>query len=137
MVKRFVRTEGNYDADGLSTETGLRCLDASRTIQSQKDEADINVIVKNFGITGKMPENVRVPRFGDFEMVGDYRDAIHAVREAEASFMAMPANVRSEFENDPQLFLEFCGDPANLPRMRELGLAVPLPTPPDPPAPSA
>ena len=39
---------------------------------------------------------------------------MNAVRGAEESFMAMPAEVRSRFGNDPQAFVEFCSDEANL-----------------------
>lgn len=134
---RVLRTEGNYDGDAESVSTGLECRDPSRAVQSQKDEADINTIVRNFGVTGQLPQNVRVPTFGDFDQVSDYREAIEAIRAAEASFMAMPSNVRAEFENDPQQFLDFCADPANVPRMRELGLAVPAaPDPAPSPAPA-
>lgn len=131
-----IRAYRNYDVDAVSDDTSLACADPSRAVQSQRDEADINTIVRNFGITGKIPENVRVPSYGDFDIVDDYRSAIDAVRAAEASFMAMPAEVRSRFDNDPQGFLEFCMNPANLEEMRKLGLAVapvveptiPLPT---------
>lgn len=124
MVKKYVRAYDAYDADAVSNETGLACKDESKAIQSQKDEADINTIVRNFGITGKLPENVRAPVYGDFDFVGDYRSAIEAVRAAEASFMAMPAEVRARFENDPGKFVDFCSDSANLEEMRKLGLAV-------------
>lgn len=130
---RFVRTAGNYDTDLVSDETALRCNDPSRTRQDQKDEADINVIAKNFGLYGTLPTNVRVPSFGDFTGVGDYREAVEAIRAADASFMAMDARVRARFENDPQLFIEFCSNEANLDEMRTLGLAVPLPEEPKAP----
>lgn len=131
--KEIVRAYNAYDVDARSDETGLACLDDSKAIQSQKDEADINVIVRNFGLTGKVPENVRVPQYGDFDIVSDYQSAIQAVRDAEASFMMMPADVRARFENNPQYFLEFCSDAANLEEMRKLGLAVPKPVEVEPP----
>jgi len=133
MAKVFHRALYNYDADAASNESGLACADESRAIQSQKDEADINVIVRNFGITGRMPESVRIPEYGDFDLVNDYQSAINAVREADRNFMAMPADVRSKFDNDPQKFLDFCADRSNLDEMRKLGLAVPLEVPPDVP----
>lgn len=123
FTKPVLRAYGSYDPNVASDEAGLECLDPSLAIQSQKDDADINTIVRNFGITGKMPENVRLPSYGDFEFVGSYQDALHAVREADASFMQLPADVRSKFENNPQRFLEFVSDPANADEMRNLGLA--------------
>lgn len=124
MQKVEVRALYNYDADEVSYRTGYVETMESKTIQSQKDEADINNIVRMFGVTGRLPESVRVPTYGDFSLVDDYRSAIEAVREAEASFMAMPADTRARFQNDPQQFLDFCTDPSNLEEMRKMGLAT-------------
>lgn len=114
----------NFDRREWSDENGLTCLDNSRAVQSQKDDADINTIVRNFGITGRLPESVRVPEYGDFEGISDYREAIHAIREAEDSFMSMPSELRNRLGNSPQRFLEWCADAGNLEEMRRLGLAV-------------
>ena len=112
---------------------GLTCPEPSRTIQSQEADANINNIVRNFGLTGKLPVVSKLPEYGDFDGISDYRDAIHAVREAERQFMAMPSALRDKLDNDPQKFLEFCANPANLDELRSLGLAIPKPEP----APSA
>jgi len=115
------------DLASNSAASGLTCLDPSRAIQSQKEEADINTIVRNFGVTGKLPQGVRVPSYGDFSGVEDYQEALAAIRDADASFMAMPASVRDRFGNNPARFVEFCSDSANLEEMRKLGLAVAAP----------
>jgi len=104
---------------------GLSCADKSRAIQSQKDDADINVIMKRFGRTGLVPQNIRVPLNGDFQEAGDFRSSMDAIVAAKHSFMAMPAEVRSRFGNDPASFVEFCSDKENLGEMRKLGLAIP------------
>lgn len=121
----------SYDRAAVSDETGLFCDQPSLAIQSQKDEADINVLVKRFGITGQLPQAIRLPEYGDFEGVSDYRSAIEAVRAAEASFMQVPSEIRARFHNDPGAFASFCEDASNLPQLREWGLA---PTPPAAPA---
>lgn len=121
---RFI---GSYDAKKASVQTGLFCKDDSRAIQSQRDEADINTIVRNFGLTGQLPQGVRVPTYGDFEGLDNYQEALEAIRAADASFKAMPADVRSRFDNNPAKFVAFCSDSANLEEMRKLGLAVPAP----------
>lgn len=107
-----------------SVRTGLSCTDASLAVQSQKEESDINEIVRRFGLTGKLPENVRVPQYQDFEDVFDFQSAMNAVAAANQSFSAMPAEVRFRFGNDPQRFLEFCSKEENIPEMIKLGLAV-------------
>jgi Chlamydia-phage Chp2 scaffold (Chlamy_scaf) len=111
----------------MANRVKLICDDPSLAVQSQKDEADINNIVRNFGITGQLPSGANIPTYGDFEGVNDYRSAIEAVRAAELAFHQLPAALRLELENDPQRFLEYCVDPENLPKLRELGLALPLP----------
>lgn len=117
----------NYDVDECSDMCGLACEDPSLTRQSEKEEADINTIVKNFGLTGKLPQGVRIPTYGDFDTVSDYQSALAAIREADESFMKLDASIRERFGNDPQVFLEYCSNPDNLDGMRELGLAVPPP----------
>lgn len=107
----------------MSKRVKLICDDPSLAIQSQKDEADINTIVRNFGVTGRVPTAVRLPEYGDFTGINDYRTAIEAVRDAELQFNAIPATVRAHFDNDPQLFLEYCANRDNLPQLQEWGLA--------------
>ena len=94
----------------------------SMTIQSQAEEADINVMMARFRITGTMPTSVRVPEYGDFSEITDYRGALHAVMDAQDNFMRLPAAVRARFDNDPQLMLEFVSDPANVPELVKMGL---------------
>lgn len=115
----------SHNRKAVSVETGLVCTEPSLAVQSQKDEADINNIVKAFGVTGRLPQGVRVPTFGDFDAVDDYREALEAIKAAEDSFAKMPSALRERLRNDPQLFVEWCADEANLPEMRKLGLAVP------------
>jgi len=112
----------------------LICADPSRAIQSQAAEADINTIVRNFGVTGRLPQSTRLPTYGDFEGVDDYRTAVEAVKAAEAAFLAVPARIRSQFDNDPQAFMDFCEDSRNLGQLRDWGLA---PTPSPDPAPES
>jgi len=111
----------------------LFCEDPSLAIQSQKAESDINQIVKNFGVTGRANAPVRLPQYGDFDTVSDYRSALEAIRQAEDSFLALPSQVRSRFDQDPQAFASFALDPSNLAQLREWGLA-PTPLPAAPPA---
>lgn len=118
------RTPYNYDTNKVSDETGLECLDASKAVQSQKEEADINTIVRRFGLTGQLPQNARMPEYGDFTGITDYQSALNAVMAADDTFMQMPADVRVRFGNDPEKFVQFCLDPANAEEAVKLGLAV-------------
>ena len=55
VVAPFVRSPYNYDMSAVSDETGLCCEDESLAIQSAKEDADINTIVRRFGLTGELP----------------------------------------------------------------------------------
>lgn len=128
----FMRTEYNYDRDQVSRDSGLECLDKSLAVQDAAEECDINTIVRRFNLTGQLPSGVRAPQYGDFTDVGDYREALDAVMEAERSFMQMPADVRKRFDNDPAQFVDFCSNPDNRDEARKLGLLVPEPVKPPP-----
>jgi len=119
-----VRTMSNIKRGAWSDAHGLECKDVSLAVQSQKDEADINTIVRQFGVTGKLPQGVRIPEYGDFDTASDYREALEAIKAAEVSFMAMPSELRARLDHDPQKFLVWCHDPGNLEEMRKLGLAT-------------
>lgn len=117
-----VRSPLNYDADVVSRATMLGNFEPTRAQQQFKDEVDINTIARNFGMTGRLPECVRMPTFGDFADVVDYQTALNAARRASQSFMEMPAEVRLRFNNNPQEFLEFCSNGANRDEAVKLGL---------------
>lgn len=143
LIKPVVRAPGQYDADLVSTESGLACLDESKAKQAFAEECDINTIVRRFGLMGQLPENVPVILEGDFsETVTDFHSAMNLVVEAQRTFMLMPADVRSRFGNDPGSFVSFCsalddkGQLANLDEMRKLGLAVPAAPAPKAPEPT-
>lgn len=131
-----VRVPGRYDTDAASRAAMLVTPEVTRTQQQFKEECDINNIAKNFGMTGKLPVNVRMPTYGDFTFVDDYQSAMNAARWAQHSFMQMPAEVRLRFRNDPQMFLDFCSDERNRDEAIKLGLVQMPPVKPTDPAPA-
>jgi len=118
----FFRTPYNYDTDAASNESGLHCEDASLAQQHFKDECDINNILRQFNITGLLPEVPLSPRYGDFTGIGDYHTALNQVIAAEDEFMSLPATLRARFENDPAQLIEFLDNPQNLKEAISLGL---------------
>lgn len=113
----------SYDREAVSLATGLACEDPSMAVQSQKDEADINTILENFGVTGQLPVAVTLPSYGDFDGISDYRSALEAVKSAEQAFLGIPSFIRERFHHDPQAFADFCLKAENLSQLREWGLA--------------
>ena len=98
------RNPYNYDKNLDSEVTWQMNTLPSMTQQQFKQETDINVIVKRFGITGELPQNIRAPAIEDFVDVVDYHSAMNAIKAAEHSFAAMPAAVRERFAHNPQRF---------------------------------
>lgn len=121
-----VRGFNNYDADKLSQDTGLRCPEEENMTQQQfKDDADINVIMRKFGLTGHLPANLNMPQFGDFDTIDDYQSAMNLVRAADEAFMQLPAETRARFNNDPQRLIDFLDDANNREEALKLGLLQP------------
>jgi len=121
MKAPFLRTPYNYDLDAASNESALVCLEPTLAQQHFKDECDINFVLKNFGVEA-LSVNPLQPRYGDFTDVVDYHSALNAVIAAEDEFMALPANIRSRFDNDPAKLIDFMENPANLAEAQSLGL---------------
>jgi phage internal scaffolding protein len=118
----FLRTPYNYDRDAATNESGLACEEPSLAQQHFKDECDINNILRQFNITGLLPESPLSPRYGDFTGIGDYHTALNRVIAAQDEFEALPAEIRARFGNDPAQLIEFLENSENRPEAEELGL---------------
>jgi len=121
----FLRTPYNYDTDAASNESGLACEDASLTQQHFRDETDINNILRQFNVTGLLPETPVSPKYGDFTGIGDYHTALLRVMATEEEFMNLPANIRARFDNDAGNLIEFLNDDNNREEAEKLGLVEP------------
>lgn len=129
-MKPFLRSNWNYDraAATLDSSLSIPADEEDMTIQSFKDECDINIIMERFGQGAQLPNNLVLPQYGDYNTVLDFHTAMQAVREAEETFMQLPARLRERFNHNPQMFLEFCNDDANYEEAQRMGL-VPPPVP--------
>jgi phage internal scaffolding protein len=125
MKTPFLRTAYNYDTNAASNESGVACEEPSLAQQHYRDECDINNILRQFNVTGLLPESPLSPRYGDFTGIKDYQSALNAVIEAEDGFMALPADIRSRFMNDPTNLIDFLANDANRAEAEKLGLVDP------------
>lgn len=111
----------NYDTNAAGDETAIE-TGAHGADQSFKDDCDINVILKRFGIGYEIPAGVRMPQPGDFVGISDFHTAMNQLRETQENFNALPANIRAEFNNDPGQFFAAALDEKNRDRFAELGM---------------
>lgn len=98
--------------------------DPSKTQQHFAKDADLNTIAKRYGITdGAIPPMALNPEyFGDFTDAGDFRDHLDRVKDALDRFNALPANLRSQFNNDPVQLHDWVMDPTNTDEAVTMGL---------------
>jgi len=130
---KHVSKEASVYNDFYKT-SGVRCdideFDPSLTRQEFAEECDINTIMARYEAGGAVSHvNKAQPVFLDTTLYPGLQASMDAFREASLSFAALPAQVRREFDNDPQKFVDFAVDPENLDRMREWGLAAPKAAP--------
>lgn len=124
-MRKFSKTHKYLEHEFVNVEDpeGLDCsVLPSRTSQEFAEEVDINTIARRFHLTGELPENVPMVLQGDFTNALDFRSAMELVVAAREGFMEQPAEVRARFRNDPQEFLDFVSDKANLDEAIKLGL---------------
>lgn len=97
----------------------------SLTKQSFRDECDINVIMGRYLRTGVLDfVSKHQPQYMDTTGM-DFQRAMLVVAESQTMFNDLPSNIRTQFENNPAKFLDFCHDPKNLPEMAKMGLLRP------------
>lgn len=138
------RRPGFYDASAVSDdtatdfmvpevvagrETGYLVPEESLTDQSQADDADINVMIRKFGLMQVMatPEQMNELAALHSKMYSedvDYRASLDFIREAKVLFEELPALVRKEFDNDPMKYVEAFSDGSeeNKEKLTRLGL---------------
>lgn len=122
-----MRWRHQYDAAADEVEhrnTEIIFNEPSLTRQEFADDVNLNVMMARMGVTdGSILPVAPDPRyFGDFTDAVDFRDSLDRLRNAEAAFAALPADLRQQFNNDPAELLQFVTNPENTEKAIELGL---------------
>ncbi|WNK13577.1 MAG: internal scaffolding protein [Microvirus sp.] len=111
-----------YSTDVLSYETGLSCPEPTLTQQNTAEQTDINYIVAQFTQTGYLPNAAKLPTYGDFSSVSDFREALELINQAEDAFNSLPAAARAHFGNSPGDFLDYMQNSPELSLLTSLGI---------------
>lgn len=117
--------------DGKELERSVAsaiCIDESEDLAVQSDalDADINVLVKRFGLTTDSPmEAHMIAHFGDFTDLRDFHSTMQSIKDVEQSFETLPSAVRERFRNDPGEFIDFLSDPGNRDELARMGVLTP------------
>lgn len=111
--------------DTYKEKEGIIFKEPTMTIQSEKDNCDINVIMNRYATCGT-PLPVRSdgvePMFADVSELGDYMENFNRCKQAEEMFNALPSALRKELDNNPANLLPFIQDEKNKERCYEYGL---------------
>lgn len=94
----------------------------NQTCQSDKKACDINTMMARAEKGQFIPPQGGPGAYGDFTGYGDYMECRNKILAAEATFFALPADLRKRFNNDPAEVIEFMEDPSNLQECYRLGL---------------
>lgn len=111
--------------DTYKVKDGVKFSEPTMTVQSEKDNCDINVIMNRYATCGT-PLPVRQdglqPVYADVSDLGDYMENFNKCKQAEDMFNKLPSALRKELDNNPANLLPFIQDDANKERCYEYGL---------------
>lgn len=111
--------------DTYQEKKGIEFVEPTMTVQSEKDNCDINVIMNRYATCGT-PLPYRTdgvqPVYADVSELGDYMENYQRCKQAEEMFNALPSALRKELDNNPANLLPFIQDKANESRCIEYGL---------------
>lgn len=115
MIKEIRRQNGTLDIQTINEEPSL-------AQQQFQEETDINNIMARYYKTGEFAVPIKKGQYADLTQIKDYQAMLNTVIEAEEQFMALPAQIRSRFENDPSKLISFLQDDKNYDEGVKLGL---------------
>jgi phage internal scaffolding protein len=117
-----VRSQLSYDPDLLSLSTGLECPEHTLTLQSAKDDCDLNLIVDRMTKTGEQLPMASIQDYGDFTGAEDYHTLMNKLIDAQDAFSSLDAPIRERFNNDPGRLFDFLNVESNRDEAIKLGL---------------
>lgn len=111
--------------DTYEEKQGIIFKEPTMTVQSEKDNCDINVIMNRYATCGT-PLPYRTdgvqPVYADVSELGDYMENFQRCKQAEEMFNNLPSALRKELDNNPANLLPFIQDEKNKERCYEYGL---------------
>lgn len=90
---------------------GIKFVQPTQTLQSFKNDADINCIIARYENTGVLVDPTvpvsRTPQFGDYSEMPTYQEAQNVIVAANNAFYSLASNIRERFGNDPAAYFQF------------------------------
>lgn len=127
MKPRF-KWRHQYDDEADKREGDLAATvndEPSMTNQQFRDDADLNVLAKRFGLNDIPVGPLDINAFRDTTGDPELRDVLETQRTARDAFMQLPAKLRTRFHNSPKELWDFVTDPENAEEAVRLGFLTP------------
>ena len=96
-IKKHIQETTSYGRKRIRTRTYNN--DPSLTVQDQAADTDINTLMRKIPYSA-LPEHQGI--FQDLTEISDLHGAYEAIQLAETAMMALPAELRAKFDNDPK-----------------------------------
>lgn len=110
------RANGTYRVDHMNYEKSM-------TQQCFSEASDVNRIMSRWLSGGPPPvSDAAKAVFRDVSHGRTFQESLDLVLEVQEGFDSLPADLRSQFKNDPSLLLDFVNDPSNESECVKLGL---------------
>lgn len=77
-------------------------------IQEGREDTEVRTVLEKYGVEGfkKMTEENKQEIYADISNVGDLRTNLEKIQHAEEAWKRLPLEVREEFNQDKNLFIE-------------------------------
>ena len=104
----------------MASKTNIDYTDIpTLTVQDQHDSTEINRILDRFQRTGLIEHvNKNQAQYGEFSQYS-YHENLNMIHTIQESFDELPSQVRKQFENDPQKWIEYLGNPDAISDMKD------------------
>lgn len=101
----------------------VKCTcDEDKTLQSHKDDCNINKIIAHHDKTGLIRHVATANlEYTDAPNI-DFHEAMNVVAEGKSQFELLPSGIRNKFENNIGKYMDFIHDPKNIEEATELGI---------------
>lgn len=97
--------------------------EASLAQDQFREQCDVNNIIDKFNRTGEISHIMKTQGvYMDTTNLPNYQQSLQIVIDAEDAFMALPAEMRKKFDNDPGKMIAYLEDPKNHKEAVTLGL---------------
>lgn len=103
----IIKTKGQNFGKPKLTKAG-KTFDVREWIQSNREDTEIYDTLEKYGVDGwkRLQDENKQEIYADITNMGDLRGNLEKMRAAEKMWGELPREIRAEFQNNKELFIE-------------------------------